>query len=172
MSLENDLNHIIAATLCGSEERPSPFSLAFEQAERELGERIGFPALVYQSGPYTTAQTGAKYTGMYRDGAELSEAQTAAEMNRLNRQVARLRAELASAHEHVGAFIAAYQHEHAALDTYEATRGTEAWELAGMALEEAEIATARCISAARAWLRDPPGEDGPLGPNEGDELPD
>lgn len=27
----------------------SPFSLAFEQAERELGERIGYPALVYDT---------------------------------------------------------------------------------------------------------------------------
>lgn len=26
----------------------SPFSLAFEQSERELGERLGYPALVYQ----------------------------------------------------------------------------------------------------------------------------
>jgi hypothetical protein len=43
--------HAIAAILAANTplgtRYASPLSLAFEQAERELGERIGYPALVY-----------------------------------------------------------------------------------------------------------------------------
>jgi hypothetical protein len=43
--------HAIAAILAAhtplGTRYASPFSLAFEQAERELGERLGYPALVY-----------------------------------------------------------------------------------------------------------------------------
>lgn len=82
-----------------------------------------------------------------------TERQLRAELARRNDDVQGLRVQLATSDEHLGALLAAYQHERAALDTYEATRCTDAWENAGLDLETAEIATARCHHAARAWLR-------------------
>lgn len=60
MTTWDDYTHIIAAYIAANATEPiyapvaelptsthTPFSLAFEEAERELGERIGYPALVY-----------------------------------------------------------------------------------------------------------------------------
>lgn len=77
----------------------------------------------------------------------------AEDMHRLQAHCAGLYEQLAMAHEIVEALVGAVQYEQAASDTYEATRYTEGWSIAGDALEQAGIATARCLSAARAWLR-------------------
>lgn len=81
----------------------SPFSSAFEQSERELGERIGWPAMVYQSGPYHTASATPGYVGVFEGGDELSAQEQAARLNRLEEEIQSLRLQLESAHQHVGA---------------------------------------------------------------------
>jgi hypothetical protein len=153
MILERDLDSDAQAL------HHSPFSLAFEQAERELGALIGYPALVYaetERALLPIVPHGANRFEIQADGRRravfdrLSDAEMFCDSEAT---IQALREQLASADEHIGAFIAAYQHEQAAADRYEATRGTEDWEAAGLALEQAGIATARCLSAARAWLR-------------------
>lgn len=86
----------------------SILSLAFEQAERELGAGIGYPALVYdvEQTYDATYDPIRRYTGLYRGGCELSEQETAQELNRLRAQTQALRIDLATAHEAIGQAIA------------------------------------------------------------------
>jgi hypothetical protein len=54
---------------------------------------------------YTAAPATPGYVGVFRDGAELSEQETAARLNALEAEIQALRLKLAAAHEHVGALV-------------------------------------------------------------------
>jgi hypothetical protein len=140
----------------------SPFSLAFEQSERELGARVGYPALVYQSGPYHAAHASAGYEGLFHNDAEMSAAQTAERLNELegalertqtwlteeSAQVQSLRLQLASADEHVGALTKELE---TAIEWIQ-ERGTTSEKYAPTAVEIVPQLFA-VAHAARAWLR-------------------
>jgi hypothetical protein len=94
---------------------------------------------------YTAAWNEAqRYTGLYRDGAEMSEQETAARLNALEETIQALRLQLAAAHEHVGALVAACERiaQEAERDCIHECEWSEGEHMAHAAL-----------SPARAWLR-------------------
>lgn len=164
----------------------SPLSLAFEQAERELGERIGYPALVYDgneemSNPITTWRDVVFLGTSDIEGKTLYEAlidysneadthdpdevcsciycqQWTPMAHKIERAsaakdatIAALRAELATAHEMVGATIAHLEAicDYATNPAAVNALGMTPDERLGGVWSQSEAS----LSAARAWLR-------------------
>jgi len=144
------MNHAIAAIIAANipltpaRYAESPFSLAFEQSERELGERLGYPALVYEQTPKQCdgypQLTGCPNTATTNVLGAWDFCDTCATRYRVQQgcaqQIARLRADLDDAHQHVGALL-----KWSPLPQYAINEGH-----------------ADAITTARAWLRRRGGE--------------
>lgn len=126
----------------------SPFSLAFEDAERELGSRIGYPALVYGEQTKTLPP--------------LTEAESAtlARLNAQDATIAALRLALDEAHQHVGALTKGGLVAHAAawmlrqLVRNERIKGEHTLDEARiMAMHYEDTGFNIAVADALAWLR-------------------
>ncbi len=90
---------------------------------------------------YTTAWNELqRYTGLYCNGAEMSEQETAARLNRQEETIHALRLQLAAAHEHVGALIKIADAAGTLIELHDPNANE---------LLEIELTT----GSARAWLR-------------------
>lgn len=117
----------------------SLFSLAFEQAERELGQSIGYPALVYDTPDMSMIGTAADY-----DQAEMLDYEQRRN-TRLEEDIQTLRLALAAAREHVGALLT---QEAGVLECLEAG---DPWPKSSRDSAAEHLRAAH--DAARAWLR-------------------
>ena len=135
----------------------SPLSLAFEQSERELGQSIGYPALVYHQ---KAAPQPRYFFEPSRDGgADIMDEDRPLRdtdiVDRLNEQdddltraradIQTLRLALAAAHEHVGALVT---QEAGILECLEAG---DPWPKSSRDSAAEHLRAAH--DAARAWLR-------------------
>lgn len=113
----------------------SPLSAAFEQAERELGARIGWPALVYQKIERPADQ-------------DVTIAQLRAELQRVNDRLGWIRINLDDARQHVGALLK----ELGTAIAWIEERGQPS-EVYAPTADEIVPQLEQAYRAARAWLR-------------------
>jgi hypothetical protein len=121
----------------------SVYSLAVQAAERELGEEIGYPALVYGERVSLPAKYGEAIG--HRPACECASCAVA----RRDEQIASLRTQLAGGDEVVGALIASNRELYAAMQDY----AMDVDEDPPYRHKEMMQRAQSYFSAARAWLR-------------------